>query len=684
MRAPDWRRGRARRGSRCRRVGASVTSAVLAATIAGGCGGQPATPPAATLPATNVPASPLASTAPPTSASTATAAPAHADTLRVGWAPGKALDGFRGPTFTSAAPSINFGSVVYSGLYRYDARFNAVPDLADGHCVPQGDGTVIRCRIVETTFHDGTPLTADDVAYTFRLFQRMGGLGGLTEARVVDARTVDFVLSAVDPTFLTTVLPTTPIFSRRDVEAAYADFAARTADLTPQSLRDLLDTIGRELGRDPPVCSASLERVDALLAKLGARIYREDYRQLNGMLDPCAYLAAASDQLSFAADALGSEGLDAVLSAVLGFLPPFRRLVGTGPYRFVSESADRVHLEAFAGYHGGLAATRHLDFVPARADGSDLEAGTLDIYQWADLGSGFRSLAAGHGVRIVTSPGTSFFALTFNVRSGRLFADVALRRALQLCLDLPRDVDAATGGTGTPIFSPVFPSSWAVDPHLPAPVRDVGAARRLIEGAGWHLGADGTYAKSGGRLAARILVRSDDAARVKMADLIAFQARDCGMALETSPRAWADLSAMIRRYPHDIPGAGTPFDLVIMGWVNPGPDPANALATYVSSAITDSAHSNENGDHPNLGGFSDPTFDQLVAAGQVTYEQDERTRIYLQAQEELVSRQPAIFLWATSSYDALRSAVATGDGPLDLEPPDWAWQPERMVVESGT
>ncbi len=444
-----------------------------------------------------------------------------------------------------------------------------------------------------------------------------------------------------------------------------------------------MDTVGEELGRDPPVCTASLDRVDALLAKLGAHIYREDYLQPNGMPDPCAYLAAAADRLTYAADALGSEGLDAMLPAILAFLPPFWRFVGTGPYRFVSETADRVHLEAFAGYHGGPAATRYLDFVPARADGSDLAGGTLDIYQWADLGSGFRSRAAGNGVRAVTRPGSSFYALTFNVRTGRLFADEALRRALALCLDLPRDVDAATGGAGTPIYSPVFAGSWAVDPDLPRPARDVAAARRLIEGAGWRQGTDGTYAKGGVRLAARILVRSDDAARVKMADLIAFQARDCGMALETSPRAWADLLPMIYGYPHDIPGTGTPFDMVMVGWTTPGPDPADSLLTYASSAISDASHTNEDGSRPNIGGFSDPAFDRLVAAGKATYDQDERTRIYRQAQEELASRQPALFLWATSDYDAVRTAVATVDGPLDLEPPNWAWRPERMVVESG-
>jgi hypothetical protein len=39
-----------------------------------------------------------------------------------------------------------------------------------------------------------------------------------------------------------------------------------------------------------------------------------------------------------------------------------------------------------------------------------------------------------------------------------------------------------------------------------------------------------------------------------------------------------------------------------------------------------------------------------------------------------------IFLWADDTYDAVRTAVATVDGPLDLEAPNWTWQLERMVV----
>ena len=159
-------------------------------------------------------ATPSPSGAPTAAALTPSPAPAYADTLRVGyWNPGL----LGGTTNTPYAyvyrglargilPSLTFVNVVYNSLYRYDAHFGTVPDLADGPCVPQADPTVIRCRIIETTFHDGSSLTADDVAYTFELLsQETLGQGGAAtgssfrEARVVDARTVDFVLSARRP-----------------------------------------------------------------------------------------------------------------------------------------------------------------------------------------------------------------------------------------------------------------------------------------------------------------------------------------------------------------------------------------------------------------------------------------------------------------------------------------------------
>ena len=665
--------GRARDG-RARAIGASGGAAILVAGLVAGCGSPPTPPPSA------------APTSSPSMAPTATRV-AYADTLRVGWNGGPPTDqttayplrNFRGLLPTTQPTSISFASVVYSALYRYDAHYNAIPDLADGPCQPQADPKVIRCRLIETTFHDGTALTADDVVSSYQLWLAAEMTGSLKEITAVDPRTVDFVLSAVDPTFPTEVLPGNAIFPRRDLEARAADFAAATKDLTSEGLTKLADTIDEELGRDPKVCAPRVDEVNALFARIGATFYPEDFPDASGAFDPCAFMQTASYLIRLLADyGVGQTGESGVLGAFLNtawFRPP----VGTGPYRLVSESGDSVRLDAFAGYHGGSAATEYLDFVPTKPDGSDVEAGAVDVFQWADIDSAYRVSAAAHGVQVVNPPANGYLALFFNVRPGRLFADRSLRQALQLCIDLPRDVDAATGGGAIVTYGPVLPGSWADDPGLPKPLRDTAVAGRLIEAAGWRLGTDGVYAKDGVRLAADIVVRAGKADRIKMADLIGAGARDCGMDLTSRPEPWGDIWPAMLTYPHDIPRTATPFDLYIGGWSN-GPDPADGLDAYLSANVSDEAHP----DNSNFGGFADSALDRLIEAGKATYDQAERTRIYRAAQEELAAQLPVIFLWnGWSGYDAVRSAVTTVDGPLDLAAPNWAWQPERIVVAAS-
>ena len=671
-----------------RAIGASLAAAALLASLAA-CSSATTSPSAS---------GPVSSGAAPVVTPVPAATPTdYADTLRIGVDVGSSRGWQPATEWFPGVPALTFGRFVYSGLYRFDAHFNAVPDLADGPCfVPGADGKVVRCRLIGTTFHDGTPLTADDVAYTYEVFQRpvmdYGGslISTLKEVRVVDPRTVDFVLGSVDPTFLTLGLPLIPIFSRHSIDEAVAAFDAATKGLTAEGLAKLADDINGEINRDPPVCSdARVAQVDAIYRKLGYPVYHEDLLKENGEFDACASLGWGVLNLMTATDtggsigyALGQTGIDRV-AGIVGQMAWGRPdiFVGTGPYRYVSQDANSVHFEAWPGYHGGVAATRYVDFVRAagrtpwsQGDGSDLDAGTVDILPGAYLGTAYQATAAAKGVHVVTPPTGGYSVLTFNVRPGRLFADRALRRALQLCIDLPRDVDAATGGRGTPIYGPVLPGSWGDDPDLPKPQRDTAAAKRLIEAAGWSLGADGAYARSGVRLGAEILSRSDVPERVKMADLLALQARDCGMDVRAEDLG-TDAYFSVFTYPHLIPGTKTPFDLMLWG-SDGGPDPDIGLSAYASTAIADAAHP----DGFNFGGFSDPAFDALVAAGRATYDQAERTRIYRGAQEGLAAQVPAIFLSAWSGYDALRSAVTSVDGPLDLAAPYWAWQPERMVV----
>jgi ABC-type transport system substrate-binding protein len=647
---------------------------VVVALVVAGCGNQ----------ATPIPSATSAAASSSTPAPTVTPA-AFADTLRVGYA----YDWFYAERQASSAIigyGTDFGFLVHAALYRYDAQFGAVPDLADGPCVPQGDGTVLRCRLVEATFHDGTPVTADDVAYMYGLARRPtfpipvwgGAVARLSEVRVIDPRTVDFVLSAVDPAFIANALAGIPILPRHVVEASFADFAARTAGLQAEDLTKLAGALEEQLGGDPPDCTSHLGEVGALLEAIGVRLYREDFsRGASATFDSCAYLGIAGGLIGQAATATGASGLDAV-AAAYSLLSIDWRPVGAGPYRLASEDAAGFHLEAWPGYHGGPAATRFVDYVPANPDGSGLLDGTVDILWGATLDTAFVATAGSHGVMVATAPDLTFYQLYFNMRPGRLFANRALRQALQLCVDLPRDVDSATGGGATAIYSPITPGTWAWEPSIPKPSRDPTAARQLIEGAGWTAGADGVYVKDGVRLTADIVVRADREARIRMADLIANDARACGMDLRSWPTTWVEILGEFFMYPHNIPGTGRPFDVYLGGLVVTS-DPADVAGVFSSSQVTDAEHPDAN-TLGNIIGFSDPTVDRLIAAAASTYDQAERAPLYRELQRELAAQLPVLFLWTGGAKAGVRSAVATVDGPLDLDVPNWAWQPERLVV----
>lgn len=90
---------------------------------------------------------------------------------------------------------------VYESLVELDADMNVVPGLAT-KWEPAGENTW-RLTIREgVKFHDGSPMTAEDVAFSVKrqssspLYKTL--FGGITDAKVVDASTVDIVSKSSD------------------------------------------------------------------------------------------------------------------------------------------------------------------------------------------------------------------------------------------------------------------------------------------------------------------------------------------------------------------------------------------------------------------------------------------------------------------------------------------------------
>jgi peptide/nickel transport system substrate-binding protein len=91
--------------------------------------------------------------------------------------------------------------LLYNTLVRIDATLKVVPELAESLAQPDAVTYVARLRH-GVRFHDGSELTATDVAYTFRSFLdpafrgRSGAYTNLERVEVVDPYTVAFHLKA--------------------------------------------------------------------------------------------------------------------------------------------------------------------------------------------------------------------------------------------------------------------------------------------------------------------------------------------------------------------------------------------------------------------------------------------------------------------------------------------------------
>jgi len=102
-------------------------------------------------------------------------------------------------------------ALVFSGLTRFDQHGQVVPDLADGPPQISPDGLSYTFRLRPgLQWHDGAPITADDVLFTVRMMQDpdfpgapfLGDLWRTVEAEKVDDLTVRFILSQPFTPFL--------------------------------------------------------------------------------------------------------------------------------------------------------------------------------------------------------------------------------------------------------------------------------------------------------------------------------------------------------------------------------------------------------------------------------------------------------------------------------------------------
>lgn len=658
-----------------------LLAACLAVVVAA-CGSAPAP-------------SPRSSAAPTPAPSPSPIAPPE-QTLTVGIT-GELVGGLS--NIADGAPTSRAAAFLYNGLYGYDERLRPVPVLARDAATVSADGLTWTIGLRDdVAFHDGTPLTADDVVQTYelarstncRFTRRLCLTTVLEKVAKLDEHTVVFTLRAPAASFATTQLGLW-IESKDAVDASFARFERGVEAVTVREVTGYLERISAEEAR-PTGPDGTVDYVqfrtdgEALLRRAGVQLPSESFHTIDGVLDVDRFVGDLRTRIRAIDASFTSRPIDA-LAAAYPYLDFQEDPVGTGPFTFASyDPALGLELVANEDYFLGAPSIKRVTFRPFATTseaGEALASGEVD-WQFPLDDATDDALDGDPEYQVAAYPELSFLGLYFNLHpeSGGLFLERNLRQALSYCFDKQTTASTATDGGGTAIFSEIPPMSWAYPTAgLNEYPTDPAHAKELIEASGWTLGEDGIYAKGGRRLATVVAVREGFPERSRWLELVAEQVRTCGIELGFREVPFTSIVRMLDVYPHvnaAAPETRRPFDAYFGGFdTTVEPDPFRLYhSTECSSAERSSTF--------NFICYQNAAVDRLIDAGRLQTEVTLRAEIYQQYAVALSQDLPVIYAWSDLAREGLRASVGTtaAEG-LSLDTPTWFHEIEKLtnVVE---
>ena len=614
-------------------------------------------------------------------------------------------------------PTERLTTPIYDALYVINDALEPVPQLATDLCEVSEDEITWTCTLVDgASFHNGDPITVDDVVYSYQLaisesctYNPSVCLAPFVEsAEATDESTVVFTLLEPYAPFATTILPGIGIESKAVIEAAYEEFAGGAENVAVEDVNAAVEAITAATTAEEPdsaACEEAAAQGTAVLDEAGIEYGAlEDFAVED---DPetadvdetsdgqCDFAGSLLVPLEGLAGSLEGEGVDAVAS-VYQLLSFNQEPVGSGPYQLESCSLEGCVLTAFEDYWQGAPVTKTIEmpiFTDVATAAQALAAGELD---WVndltpDARAALEGPVADGTVQLAEYNDFGHYEMQYNMHESipladgsewqGWFYDINLRQAVQNCIDKAQLVEIATDGNGVPIEADIPPASWAFNPDLAPVERDVEAAKALVESSevhDWTMGDDGIYVnQDGDRLSALVYVRAGQQDRVDFMNLLAEQVSECGIEIQVEAADFQTVLIPALSWPHIAPGQSEPWHAYFGGWgVGVDPDP---YALFHSSQCT----SEEQPDTYNYVCLQDEEIDRLIEEGLAVSDQDARAEIYFQYQERMQELQPYLFAWSNVNADGLSAGMQYDDGPLELDSPAWGWQYHKIAKATG-
>ncbi len=335
--------------------------------------------------------------------------------------------------------------------------------------------------------------------------------------------------------------------------------------------------------------------------------------------------------------------------------------VNSGPFTLQEvRTGDRIVVTRNRFYYQAAQGLPYLKSIVFRAIPSAgnivqaLRARTVDT-AWLLPITNLNAMRHIKGINVLPLKDAYWEAALINMRRP-LFQDVRVRQALEYGLNRAAEVQTAWHGMAALIGDDQPPSSPAYSPTVQPYPYDPGKAGRLLDAAGWRLGADGLRHRAGKVLSFTYSTTFNNP----------WRQQDEAQALADYERIGIQL--IIKNYP---PSA---FLYVLQhGQFD--------LAEYVFNNALDPDDTSSFGTHftypygTNYGGYSSPEFDRLAGQEVTTVDPTQRMAIFQRIQKLLHDDVAA--LWLYSPYDLAAASTRVHNympAPYSLDTwNSWQW-----------
>jgi peptide/nickel transport system substrate-binding protein len=330
--------------------------------------------------------------------------------------------------------------------------------------------------------------------------------------------------------------------------------------------------------------------------------------------------------------------------ADLNGLPFNSAPIGTGPYKVERwYRGDRIEYVANERYFLGKPAIARitLHFIgDENTIANQMRAHEIDLFISASPRV-YPQLLGIDGLALRLVPFNGVDSIMINtVRAP--FSDVRLRRAIASAIDKDRLVREVTYGTTLPATGDIPSFMWAYDPHAGVRGYDPGAARALLEAAGWHVGPDGIRVKNGERLRLGMAYRTDSLTDRNRGVLIAAMLKAVGFDVDLKGYQTALLYGPVSE--HGILASGA-YDTGLLTWYA-GVDPDDSTQ-FLCDQVAPNGY--------NWSRYCNPAVDAAERAALAHYDLPTRKKAYAVVQRALARDVPYVDLWWPRAIEAFNS-----------------------------